>query len=78
MGAQKSKLGKKDLQELAKKTSCKYFLIVRPGLMKNYTYGVRKVAGFSLLHEIVDKISRLWYTESPAYRYRTIDNKFVD
>ena len=24
MGAQKSKLGKKDLQELAQKTSCKY------------------------------------------------------
>ena len=31
MGAQKSKLGKKDLQELAAKTSCKYFSIVLVG-----------------------------------------------
>ena len=32
MGAQKSKLGKAKLQELAQKTSCKYFLIVLPGV----------------------------------------------
>ena len=39
MGAQKSKLGKKDLQELAAKTSCKYFSMVLAGcrVPGNYT-----------------------------------------
>ena len=32
MGAQKSKLGKAKLQELAQKTSCKYFCINLSGL----------------------------------------------
>ena len=38
MGAQKSKLGKKDLQELAQKTSCKYFCIVLSGLRAGELY----------------------------------------
>ena len=63
MGAQKSKLGKKDLQELAKKTSCKYFFNC------STRFGEK-------LH--LGKIPRLWYQESPTYRYRTIDHKFVD
>ena len=50
MGAQKSKLGKAKLQELAQKTSCKYFFIVLPGVgwenliqsSQNHGFAVRK------------------------------------